>query len=170
MVGLLCFIKYLVESCCTFISFSFFLSVFICVIFFRYFYSLPFLLWKTTFPTFIRYPTDIINERFNRKKKDVSYILKVYHDSFYELCGIEPYEVCFGFFFCFCFGKLLFMPIFLCRLILFAGVEICWNIYPSTFYSSLILLCIHVIILWGLWMAPVKPSYVEDEKSHGKEN
>lgn len=105
MVGLLCFIKYLVESCCTFISFSFFLSVFICVIFFRYFYSLPFLLWKTTFPTFIRYPTDIINERFNRKKKDVSYILKVYHDSFYELCGIEPYEVCFGFFFLFLFWK-----------------------------------------------------------------
>ncbi|KAF3332174.1 dol-P-Man:Man(5)GlcNAc(2)-PP-Dol alpha-1,3-mannosyltransferase [Carex littledalei] len=72
-----------------------------------YFYSLPFLLWKTTFPTFI-------------------------------------------------------------RLILFAGVELCWNIYPSTFYSSLILLCIHLFILWGLWMAPVEPSYVEEEKSHGK--
>lgn len=105
------------------------------------------------------------------EKKVVSYILKVYHDSFYELCGIEPYEVCFGFFVClFLFWKAFIYAHFLCRLILFAGVEICWNIYPSTFYSSLILLCIHLIILWGLWMALVEPSYVEEEKFHSKEN
>ncbi|KAJ4810650.1 hypothetical protein LUZ62_023216 [Rhynchospora pubera] len=73
-----------------------------------YFYSLPFLLWKTTFPTFI-------------------------------------------------------------RLILFAGVELCWNVYSSTFYSSLLLLCIHLCILWGLWMAPVEPSYFGEKKSHTKD-
>ncbi|KAG9444797.1 hypothetical protein H6P81_016137 [Aristolochia fimbriata] len=68
-----------------------------------YFYSLPFLLWKTCFPTLI-------------------------------------------------------------RLILFAGVELCWNIYPSNVYSSILLFCIHVIILLGLWFAPSEYPYVDSEK------
>lgn len=68
-----------------------------------YFYSLPFLLWKTPFPT----------------------------------------------------------PL---RLILFGGVELCWNIYPSTMYSSLFLLCIHLTILWGLWIAPSEYPYYPDQK------
>ncbi|XP_077218532.1 asparagine-linked glycosylation 3 [Tasmannia lanceolata] len=65
-----------------------------------FFYSLPFLLWKTSFPT----------------------------------------------------------PL---RLILFGGVEFCWNIYPSNFYSSCLLFCIHLAILWGLWTAPCEYPYVE---------
>ncbi|XP_078439785.1 asparagine-linked glycosylation 3 [Wolffia australiana] len=58
-----------------------------------YFYSLPFLLWKTPFPT--------------------------------------PF-----------------------RLIIFATVELCWNIYPSTSLSSLLLLSAHLLILFGLWLSP----------------
>ncbi|KAK1385168.1 Asparagine-linked glycosylation 3 [Heracleum sosnowskyi] len=68
-----------------------------------YFYTLPYLLWKTSFPTFL-------------------------------------------------------------RIILFVGVEICWNVYPSNSYSSSLLLCIHLLILWGLWSAPPEYPYV-DEKS-----
>ena len=45
----------------------------------------------------------------------------------------------------------IFVP---CSLILFVGVEICWNIYPSNAYSSALLLCLHLVILWGLWSAP----------------
>ncbi|CAN8285778.1 unnamed protein product [Cochlearia groenlandica] len=57
-----------------------------------YFYSLPFLLWRTSFPTWM-------------------------------------------------------------RLILFLGIEICWNIYPSTSISSALLMCLHLTVLWGLWSA-----------------
>ncbi|GMY16895.1 dol-P-Man:Man(5)GlcNAc(2)-PP-Dol alpha-1,3-mannosyltransferase [Fagus crenata] len=64
-----------------------------------YFYSLPYLLWRTPFPTWL-------------------------------------------------------------RLILFVGVEICWNIYPSNAYSSSLLLCFHLVILWGLWSAPSEYPYV----------
>lgn len=72
-----------------------------------YFYSLPFLLWKTPFPT----------------------------------------------------------PL---RLLLFVGVEVCWNIYPSTAASSFILLIFHSIILWGLWIAPSEYPYVRQEKAEKK--
>ncbi|KAL6627344.1 hypothetical protein ACP70R_031070 [Stipagrostis hirtigluma subsp. patula] len=64
-----------------------------------YFYSLPFLLWKTHFPT----------------------------------------------------------PV---RIILFVGVELCWNIYPSTAYSSLLLLFMHISILVGLCCSPTENPYV----------
>ncbi|KAI3506666.1 hypothetical protein L1887_21229 [Cichorium endivia] len=50
------------------------------------------------------------------------------------------------------------------RLLLFAGVEVCWNVFPSTVYSSMTLLCLHVLILWGLWRAPPQYPY----QSHGK--
>ncbi|XP_073001580.1 dol-P-Man:Man(5)GlcNAc(2)-PP-Dol alpha-1,3-mannosyltransferase isoform X1 [Typha latifolia] len=73
-----------------------------------YFYSLPFLLWKTPFPT----------------------------------------------------------PV---RLLLFAGVELCWNIYPSTFYSSILLLCIHLSILWGLWISPGEHPYIDKKTSQERE-
>ncbi|PWA48797.1 asparagine-linked glycosylation 3 [Artemisia annua] len=53
------------------------------------------------------------------------------------------------------------------RLLLFAGVEICWNIFPSTVYSSITLLTIHVIILCGLWMAPPVYPY-ESDKSQAR--
>lgn len=72
-----------------------------------YFFSLPFLLWKTPFPT----------------------------------------------------------PI---RLILFFGIELCWNIYPSNSFSSLLLLCIHLSILWGLWIAPSEYPYVDSKPSRSK--
>ncbi|KAF7804841.1 dol-P-Man:Man(5)GlcNAc(2)-PP-Dol alpha-1,3-mannosyltransferase [Senna tora] len=48
----------------------------------------------------------------------------------------------------------------LMRLILFMGVEMCWNIYPSNSFSSGLLLCLHLIILWGLWSA--SPDYPYD--------
>ncbi|XP_020685281.1 dol-P-Man:Man(5)GlcNAc(2)-PP-Dol alpha-1,3-mannosyltransferase [Dendrobium catenatum] len=67
-----------------------------------YFFSLPFLLWKTPFPTII-------------------------------------------------------------RLLLFAGVEFCWNVYPSTSFSSLILLFLHLAILWGLWISPTEQPIAEKE-------
>ncbi|XP_006645542.3 dol-P-Man:Man(5)GlcNAc(2)-PP-Dol alpha-1,3-mannosyltransferase [Oryza brachyantha] len=68
-----------------------------------YFYSLPFLLWKTPFPTFV-------------------------------------------------------------RIILFVGVEICWNIFPSTAYSSLLLLFLHISILVGLWSSPAEYPYANGKK------
>ncbi|GLT28504.1 hypothetical protein SLA2020_034300 [Shorea laevis] len=61
-----------------------------------YFYSLPYLLWRTPFPTLL-------------------------------------------------------------RLVLFIGVELCWNVYPSNLYSSALLLCLHLVILLGLWSA--SPEY-----------
>lgn len=67
-----------------------------------YFYTLPYLLWKTPFPTLL-------------------------------------------------------------RLILFIGVEICWNVYPSNIYSSVALLCIHLLILWGLWISPPEYPYLDDK-------
>lgn len=73
-----------------------------------YFFSLPFLLWKTPFPT----------------------------------------------------------PL---RLILFFGVEFCWNVYPSNLYSSLLLLCIHLSILCGLWLAPSEYPYIDHKSSQRKE-
>lgn len=72
-----------------------------------YFFSLPFLLWKTPFPT----------------------------------------------------------PL---RLILFLGVEFCWNIYPSSTFSSLLLLCIHLSILWGLWIAPGEHPYIDHNLARRK--
>ncbi|XP_057858603.2 dol-P-Man:Man(5)GlcNAc(2)-PP-Dol alpha-1,3-mannosyltransferase isoform X2 [Cryptomeria japonica] len=54
------------------------------------------------------------------------------------------------------------------RLLLFFGVEICWNIYPSNAISSFILLLFHLIILWGLWRAPSEYPYARHEKT-GKE-
>ncbi|XP_037492479.1 dol-P-Man:Man(5)GlcNAc(2)-PP-Dol alpha-1,3-mannosyltransferase [Jatropha curcas] len=51
------------------------------------------------------------------------------------------------------------------RLLLFLGVEFCWNVYPSNIYSSALLLCLHLVILWGLWSAPSKYPYVEDKLS-----
>ncbi|CAL9773889.1 unnamed protein product [Musa acuminata subsp. burmannicoides] len=55
------------------------------------------------------------------------------------------------------------------RLILFAGVEICWNIYPSNSYSSFLLLCIHLFILWGVWIAPSEGEFVDEEPTGKKE-
>ncbi|KAF3793849.1 Dol-P-ManMan(5)GlcNAc(2)-PP-Dol alpha-1-3-mannosyltransferase [Nymphaea thermarum] len=74
-----------------------------------YFYSLPFLLWKTPFPSYI-------------------------------------------------------------RLLLFAGVELCWNVYPSNAYSSVLLLTIHLAILCGLWIAPCEPPYQDTDPSAAKED
>ncbi|KAL8171522.1 hypothetical protein V2J09_023326 [Rumex salicifolius] len=53
----------------------------------------------------------------------------------------------------------------LIRLALFGGVEICWNVYPSNVYSSMTLLFIHLVILWGLWSAPPEYPYVESKTS-----
>lgn len=66
-----------------------------------YFYSLPYLLWRTPFPTFF-------------------------------------------------------------RLILFVAVEYCWNVYPSNIYSSVLLLCAHLAILFGLWVGPSDDPYIDD--------
>ncbi|KAH7517088.1 hypothetical protein FEM48_Zijuj09G0025200 [Ziziphus jujuba var. spinosa] len=68
-----------------------------------YFYSLPYLLWRTQFPTLL-------------------------------------------------------------RLILFIGVEFCWNVYPSNVYSSALLFCLHLIVLYGLWSAPSEYPYVTNKE------
>lgn len=57
----------------------------------------------------------------------------------------------------------------LLRLILFMGVELCWNIYPSNTLSSALLLCLHLIILWGLWSAPPEYPYAENKPSSHKD-
>ncbi|KAG6525912.1 hypothetical protein ZIOFF_015885 [Zingiber officinale] len=54
------------------------------------------------------------------------------------------------------------------RLILLAGVELCWNIYPSNVYSSCLLLCVHLFILLGLWIAPVECEYATLKPSERK--
>ncbi|CAL9061937.1 unnamed protein product [Musa banksii] len=54
-------------------------------------------------------------------------------------------------------------------LILFAGVELCWNMYPSNSYSSFLLLCIHLFILWGVWIAPSEGEFVDEEPTGKKE-
>ncbi|KAL2540507.1 Dol-P-Man:Man(5)GlcNAc(2)-PP-Dol alpha-1 [Abeliophyllum distichum] len=73
-----------------------------------YFYSLPYLLWRTPFPTWL-------------------------------------------------------------RLILFTTVELCWNIYPSNVYSSVLLLGAHLIILGGLWSASHEYPY-EDYPNYKSSN
>ncbi|CAN4091444.1 unnamed protein product [Withania somnifera] len=49
----------------------------------------------------------------------------------------------------------------LLRFLLFAAVEFCWNVFPSTIYSSVLLLCVHLIILGGLWVSSPEYPYVE---------
>lgn len=39
------------------------------------------------------------------------------------------------------------------RLVLWAALEYCWNQYPSTVLSSLLLHCCHLVLLVSLWMA-----------------
>ncbi|KAL5561489.1 hypothetical protein UlMin_031236 [Ulmus minor] len=68
-----------------------------------YFYSLPYLLWRTNYPTWL-------------------------------------------------------------RLILFAGVELCWNVYPSNFYSSAFLLFVHLVVLVGLWTSPPENPYESNKE------
>ncbi|PRQ26341.1 putative dolichyl-P-Man:Man(5)GlcNAc(2)-PP-dolichol alpha-1,3-mannosyltransferase [Rosa chinensis] len=55
-------------------------------------------------------------------------------------------------------------PLFL-RVILFTGVELCWNVYPSNLYSSALLLGLHLVILFGLWSAPSEYPYVDKKVS-----
>lgn len=51
------------------------------------------------------------------------------------------------------------------RVILFVGVEVCWNIYPSNMYSSCLLFCIHLVILWGIWIEPCEYPYLVRKSS-----
>jgi alpha-1,3-mannosyltransferase len=69
-----------------------------------YFYSLPYMLWKTPFPTYL-------------------------------------------------------------RLILFCAVELGWNVFPSNVYASFMLFFAHLVILWGLWIAPSEYPYSKDNSS-----
>lgn len=97
----------------------------------RYFYSLPYLLWRTPFPTWLRYDSWLWNR---------------------ILCSITTN------------ASSLIMPkvVFACRLVLFVMVELCWNVYPSNAYSSILLLGAHLIILGGLWMGPLEYPYSDD--------
>ncbi|TYK18118.1 dol-P-Man:Man(5)GlcNAc(2)-PP-Dol alpha-1,3-mannosyltransferase [Cucumis melo var. makuwa] len=51
----------------------------------------------------------------------------------------------------------------LLRLLMFAGIEFCWNVYPSNMYSSILLLSLHLLLLWGLWSGPAEYPYVHSE-------
>eukprot|EP00243_Klebsormidium_subtile_P006219 TRINITY_DN259_c0_g1_i2.p1 TRINITY_DN259_c0_g1~~TRINITY_DN259_c0_g1_i2.p1 ORF type:complete len:228 (-),score=26.17 TRINITY_DN259_c0_g1_i2:192-875(-) len=53
------------------------------------------------------------------------------------------------------------------RLILWAGIEYCWNVYPSTPASSALLLALHVTVLVGLWFGKAESPYVPAPKSKG---
>lgn len=68
-----------------------------------YFFSIPFLLWKTKFPT--------------------------------------PF-----------------------RLAIFVGVEFCWNVYPSTPLSSVVLCLCHITLLTGLWFSSSEYPYENIKK------
>nr|XP_004247435.1 dol-P-Man:Man(5)GlcNAc(2)-PP-Dol alpha-1,3-mannosyltransferase [Solanum lycopersicum] len=54
----------------------------------------------------------------------------------------------------------------LLRLFLFAAVEFCWNVFPSNTCSSLVLLCVHLIILAGLWISSPEYPYVEEKTTY----
>jgi alpha-1,3-mannosyltransferase len=41
------------------------------------------------------------------------------------------------------------------NIILIASIEICFNVYPATWWSSLLLQVCHLIILTGLLVSPV---------------
>ncbi|KAL6210405.1 hypothetical protein ACLB2K_015637 [Fragaria x ananassa] len=62
-------------------------------------------------------------------------------------------------------GKRLFLPFYGRLVILFTGVELCWNVYPSNLHSSALLLGLHLIILFGLWSAPSEYPYVDKKVS-----
>ena len=49
-----------------------------------------------------------------------------------------------------------------CRVALWACIEVCWNVYPSTPLSSLVLLACHSTILIGLWTSVPPPAYEEE--------
>ncbi|KAM6540973.1 hypothetical protein CsatB_005420 [Cannabis sativa] len=53
----------------------------------------------------------------------------------------------------------------LLRVLLFIGIEFCWNVYPSNAFSSALLLCLHLVILFGLWSAPSEFPYVSNTKT-----
>ncbi|KAK8975195.1 hypothetical protein V6N11_058240 [Hibiscus sabdariffa] len=55
----------------------------------------------------------------------------------------------------------------LLRVLIFIGVELCWNVFPSNLYSSLLLLCLHLLILSGLWYSTTENPYAS-EKSIGR--
>ncbi|KAJ8749602.1 hypothetical protein K2173_026251 [Erythroxylum novogranatense] len=99
-----------------------------------YFYSLPYLLWRTRFPILFRlaFPNSLLNKSnsSNKKKKF----------TFVGCCGF-------------------------CSLMMFIGVELCWNVYPSNVYSSVLLLCLHLLLLWGLWSAPPPESPYKPQKT-----
>lgn len=107
----------------------------------RYFFSIPYLLWRTPFPTILRYLAEKL-------------ILLVWinlgtYNTIYHSCRL----------FLFCF----------CSLLLFAGIEFCWNVYPSNMYSSILLLSLHLILLWGLWSGPAEYPYVHSKASDRKQ-
>ncbi|TYJ22732.1 hypothetical protein E1A91_A08G144900v1 [Gossypium mustelinum] len=51
------------------------------------------------------------------------------------------------------------------RVLIFVGIELCWIVFPSNLYSSLLLLCLHLLILCGLWysMATLVMYYSSNE-------
>ncbi|KAK9013558.1 hypothetical protein V6N11_041562 [Hibiscus sabdariffa] len=51
----------------------------------------------------------------------------------------------------------------LLRVLIFVGVELCWNVFPSNLYSSLLLLCLHLLILFGLWYSTPENPYASRE-------
>lgn len=53
------------------------------------------------------------------------------------------------------------------RLAIFIGIEICWNIYPATAISSLVLLSCHLVLLFSLFFNK-QVSVPEDSKIKSK--
>ncbi|KAL4377148.1 hypothetical protein GQ457_02G002720 [Hibiscus cannabinus] len=57
----------------------------------------------------------------------------------------------------------------LLRVLIFIGVELCWNVFPSNLYSSLLLLCLHLLILSGLWYSTPENPYASEKSVSRKE-
>lgn len=56
------------------------------------------------------------------------------------------------------------------RIAIWTIVEFCWNIYPSTFWSSLVLFFVHGILLVALWRAGAGSVKITIEKKAKKRN
>ncbi|ORY40156.1 ALG3-domain-containing protein [Rhizoclosmatium globosum] len=54
------------------------------------------------------------------------------------------------------------------KIAIFGTIEYCWNVYPSTNQSSVLLLSCHIILLVALFVAPVESNRVKFESKKSK--
>lgn len=59
--------------------------------------------------------------------------------------------------------------VFVCRVLILGLIELSWNTYPSTNYSSAAIHVCHLIIVLSLWLAPVPASAPGEAQGDGPE-